>query len=274
MPASSPGLSAIELDLHPVRLGPAHVHPRQHLRPVAALGAARTGVDLEEGVVAVGLAVEQRLDLPLRRLLAQRRDRRLGVGHHRRVALGLAELDQLALVRELPLQPAVRVDRVREQLPVAHQLLRPRRVVPEVGRLGHRVQLFEPVRGGLPAQPLPQQRQRLLDLFHQPFGLGAHRSILVRPEPRRHTRPPAGGQFTPAAPACRRSARARRTCAAARSAARYWRAGTGHSAPACRGRRRAAPSPAAVDQSSVIRSPGRSRKYSATSALCACIRAT
>ncbi len=164
-----------QLDLHAVCLGPAHVHPRQHRRPVAALGAAGAGVDLEEGVVAVGLAVEQRLGLALRRLLAQRPDRRLGVGHHRLVAFGLAELDQLLLVGELARQCVVAVERVGQHLPVAHQLLCPRRIVPELGVLRHRVQLFQPVPGGFPPQPLAQQRERALDLLHQSFGFCAHR---------------------------------------------------------------------------------------------------
>ena len=90
-----------QLDLHAVRLGPADVHAGEHRRPVAALGAAGAGVDLEEGVVAVGLAVEQRLGLPGGGLVADRADRGLGVGDDGLVALGLAELDQLLLVGEV-----------------------------------------------------------------------------------------------------------------------------------------------------------------------------
>jgi hypothetical protein len=55
----------LQLDLVAVLLGPADIHARQHRRPVAAFGAARARVDLEEGVVAVGLAVQQRLELLL-----------------------------------------------------------------------------------------------------------------------------------------------------------------------------------------------------------------
>ena len=178
MPASSPGLSAISSTFMPLRLGPAHVHAGEHRRPVAALGAAGAGVDLEEGVVAVGLAVEQRLGLPGRRQVAQRPDRGLGVGDHGGVALGLAELDQLLLVGEVLGEALVAVEGVGEGLAVAHQLLGAGRVVPERRVLGHRVQLFEPVLGGLPAEPLAQQRQRLLDLFDQAFGLGAHGCFL------------------------------------------------------------------------------------------------
>ena len=91
-----------QLDLHAVRLGPAHVHAREHRRPVAALGAAGAGVDLEEGVVAVGLAVEQRLGL--RAAPPGRAAARIAASASATtacVALGLAELDQLLLVGEL-----------------------------------------------------------------------------------------------------------------------------------------------------------------------------
>ena len=52
-----------DLDLVAVLLRPARVHAHEHLGPVLALGAAGAGMDLEIGVVAVGLAGEHRLDL-------------------------------------------------------------------------------------------------------------------------------------------------------------------------------------------------------------------
>ncbi len=55
-----PGLLAAglldPLHLVAVLLGPAQVHAEQHLGPVLGLGAARPGIDLEEGIVGVGLA--------------------------------------------------------------------------------------------------------------------------------------------------------------------------------------------------------------------------
>ena len=93
MPASSPaGLFEI-LDLVAVLLGPARVHAQQHLGPVLALGAAGAGMDFEEGVVAVGLAGQQRLELAARRLGLQFLERGLGLGDDLGVFLGLAEFD-------------------------------------------------------------------------------------------------------------------------------------------------------------------------------------
>src|SRR5687767_9168652 len=52
-----------QLDFHAVGVGPARVHPLEDLGPVLGLGAAGAGVDLDIGVVAVGLAREQGLEL-------------------------------------------------------------------------------------------------------------------------------------------------------------------------------------------------------------------
>ena len=51
----------LQFDLVALLLGPAHIHARQDRSPVTAFGAACARVDLEEGVVAVRLAVQQSL---------------------------------------------------------------------------------------------------------------------------------------------------------------------------------------------------------------------
>ena len=78
MPASSPSCIFEDLDLVAVPLGPARVHAQEHRGPVLALGAAGAGMDLEIGVVAVGLAGEHGLDLAALGLGVQRPQRRLG----------------------------------------------------------------------------------------------------------------------------------------------------------------------------------------------------
>ena len=63
------------VDLEAVLLGPAHIHAQQHVGPVLALGAAGAGMHFEIGVVGVGLARKQRLELAARDIgleLAQR----------------------------------------------------------------------------------------------------------------------------------------------------------------------------------------------------------
>src|SRR3546814_3054533 len=55
---------------------PAGVHALQHLGPVLAFGATSARIDLDIGVVRVGLARQQRGHLVLVRPLRQRRKRR------------------------------------------------------------------------------------------------------------------------------------------------------------------------------------------------------
>ena len=50
-----------QLDLEAAPLGPAHLHPQHHLRPVLRVGAARAGVDGHERVAGVVVAGEQPL---------------------------------------------------------------------------------------------------------------------------------------------------------------------------------------------------------------------
>ena len=81
-------------DLVAMALGPARVHAHQHLGPVLAFGAAGAGMDLEIGVVAVGLAGEHGFQPQLLGALMQRSEALLGVGDHCRVAFVLGQFDQ------------------------------------------------------------------------------------------------------------------------------------------------------------------------------------
>jgi hypothetical protein len=50
-----------DLGVEPVPLGPAQVHPEEHLGPVGRLGAAGAGADREQRVARVVFAGEQQL---------------------------------------------------------------------------------------------------------------------------------------------------------------------------------------------------------------------
>jgi hypothetical protein len=52
-PGPLAGLVLEHLELVPLALGPAGVHPEEHLAPVLGLGAAGAGVDREDGVAVV-----------------------------------------------------------------------------------------------------------------------------------------------------------------------------------------------------------------------------
>ena len=132
------------LDLVAVLLGPARVHAHEHVGPVLALGAAGAGMDLEVGVVAVGLARQQRLELAPGDVRLEPPQRVLGVGDDGAVLLGLAELDHGELVVELLLDAPDGGELVLERGALLHQALRALLVVPESGVLGLLVQLLKP----------------------------------------------------------------------------------------------------------------------------------
>ena len=121
-----------QLHLVAVLLGPAHIHAHQHLGPVLRLGAAGAGVDLDVGVVGVGLAGQQALDLAPLRLLGQRAQRRHALGRHRRIAIGLGQSRSVPACRR-PRVSSLRTPSIcaGELIALAHHLLRGGGVVPE-----------------------------------------------------------------------------------------------------------------------------------------------
>ena len=129
------------LDLVAVALGPARVHALEHLGPVLALGAAGAGIDLDIGVVGVGLAGEQGGDLVALGALGELGQSGDGVVDHRRVALGLGHLHQLGGVGQLLLDRPGGGDRLVEAPALAHHHLRRLGIVPQFRVLDLRVEL-------------------------------------------------------------------------------------------------------------------------------------
>jgi hypothetical protein len=106
-------------------------------------GAARTGVDLEEAVVRVGLARQERFEAALLRRGLERPDDAFTLGDRGRVVLGLAELDQSRRVIQFLLKRPDDVDRLVELCALALQALRLLWIAPEIGIVRERVQLVE-----------------------------------------------------------------------------------------------------------------------------------
>ena len=98
-------------------------------------------MDFEIGIVGVGLAREQALELALAGFRAQPRQRRLGLGKDRLIVLGLGELDQAQRVIELALDLAIALDAALEPRALAQQRLRRRGLVPEGRTLDEGVEL-------------------------------------------------------------------------------------------------------------------------------------
>ena len=144
----------LKLDLITLLLGPTHIHPRQHRRPVTALRAARARVDLEESIIAVGLAIQQRLKLFFRRLRRKTLERGLGIGDDLRILFHLAQFDKLDIVRKVGCDPRHRIKGIDQGLTLPHKLLRALGIVPEVGVFNARIEFLKPVLRRLPVHTL------------------------------------------------------------------------------------------------------------------------
>ena len=127
-----------------VGLGPAQIHPQEHLRPVGRFGAARAGADREDGRPGIVLAVEEELGAGLPEVLLEAG----GIAVELTIELGVAGfLDQLdegqKLVRASQ-ETGPQVDIGAQAVGLAEDLLGGPAVVPEVGFLGQRVEGGDP----------------------------------------------------------------------------------------------------------------------------------
>lgn len=104
---------------------------------------AGAGVHLDIGVVGIGFARQQRLELAPRGLRLEAPERVLGFRHDLGVFLGLAELDHGELVVEVALDARDRVELVVERVALLHHALCAGGVVPEIGIFRLLVQLGE-----------------------------------------------------------------------------------------------------------------------------------
>jgi hypothetical protein len=86
------------------------------------------------------------------RLLAQGVEQLLGVGDDRRVALGVAERDQLDRLIDIVLDALVAVDRAFEPGALAQDRLRGGRIVPQLRVFGLGVQLGQAAVGDVPVK--------------------------------------------------------------------------------------------------------------------------
>src|SRR4029453_18451454 len=95
-------------------------------------GAAGAGMNLNIGVIAVGLAREQRLHFARVGLLPQTGKHLLGFRADVLVPLLLAELDERDLIVELADNAVKRAERAFDPLALAHQALGAAAVGPEI----------------------------------------------------------------------------------------------------------------------------------------------
>ena len=135
-----PGALLDQLDLELPALGPARVHAEQHAGPVLGLRAARARMDLDVGVVGVGLAGQERLHLAPLGLGLQGFQLVDAFALEVGVVLGLGQFDQRDGVLEVALQARQRAQAVFELGALAHHLLRGGGVAPQRGVFGFGVE--------------------------------------------------------------------------------------------------------------------------------------
>ena len=117
--------------LKPCAVRPFQVHAQQHLRPVLGLGAAGSGLDVEERAVRVHLARKHALELETLHCRGQLHDIRLDFVGRPRVRLFSRELEQFPGVAQAARQLVQAADDLFQFGALASELLRAFRVVPD-----------------------------------------------------------------------------------------------------------------------------------------------
>jgi hypothetical protein len=116
-----------------VALGPAEIHPEEHLRPVRGFGAARAGADRQDRTVLVVLTREQQERPLTSELLGEGRDVTIQLSLEIRVRRLRQQLGELLRRGRALLETAPRRELVSEALRLLQELLGGALVVPEAG---------------------------------------------------------------------------------------------------------------------------------------------
>jgi hypothetical protein len=114
-----------------VLLGPAQIHAQQHLGPVLGLGATRTGLDIEIGIVGVEFAVEHAAELEPCHALLRRAEIGLEGGDGSGVVLLGRDIEQLVGLADRRGAAIDFTDRFGEPSALAVEFFRAVRLVPD-----------------------------------------------------------------------------------------------------------------------------------------------
>jgi len=124
-------------------LGPAEVHPEQHLGPVGGLGATGAGADRQDGRPLIVLAVEEQLRPLAREVAFEDRALLVELGAQLGVIGLLEELGGRLEVGRSGQQAGPQLDLGAKAVGLSEDLLGGALVVPEAGLAGQRLQLGE-----------------------------------------------------------------------------------------------------------------------------------
>jgi hypothetical protein len=122
-------------------LGPAEVHPEEHLGPVGGLGAAGPGADREDRAALVVLAREQEGGPLAPEVRLEGGDLAVELGGQLDVAGFLDELEGRQEIIDAALEAAPQLDLRAQAVGLAEDLLGGPLVVPEAGLAGQRLEL-------------------------------------------------------------------------------------------------------------------------------------
>ena len=130
-------LDQFDVEFSPLR--PAHVHPQQHARPIAAFSAAGAGMHFDIGVIRVRFAGEERFELTSFALGFECFQSANSLSLRRFVAFGLAKLNQGRRVLEVALDLLERTQPVLQHRALAHHFSGDVGIGPEIRIFGFRV---------------------------------------------------------------------------------------------------------------------------------------
>ena len=133
---------------------------------------------MQIGIVAIGLARQERLHLVAIRAIGKSRESIEALALDIGIALGLTHLDELHRVGHLAFDFAHGVDRGFETLLFLRDRLRLLGIVPQRGILDARVELVEPTQRLLPVERLAHQRKSGFDTVDMGLPFGTHRKFL------------------------------------------------------------------------------------------------
>jgi hypothetical protein len=132
------------LGLEALALAVFEVLAQQHAGPVAGLGAAGAGLDVDEAVQRIGRVAEHAAEFQLLDRLAQRMRLGLDRGQAVEIALGLAHLVELGVVGQVARQVVDGLHHRLEALLLLAQLLRALGLVPDGGVFQRGVDFVQP----------------------------------------------------------------------------------------------------------------------------------
>jgi hypothetical protein len=128
---TSRGLEELRFVSAPV--GPAFVHAKKHLGPILRVRSTLTRVDLQDRRVVVEVTSEQRHHFECLELCFDRCCLCLGLASGFVVVLRTSEVEQNPGILSAPRDPVEQVDILRDLGDLGHDLLRRRRIIPEIG---------------------------------------------------------------------------------------------------------------------------------------------